>query len=119
MSPNWENVPLGDIVSFVSGMVDPRSPEYRDVPYIGPHNITPVTGELVNVISASEAGRKSKMYKFTSEHILYSKIGPMLNKVATPHFSGISGSEVYPILPDESVITKDFLSFPVPLGIAR
>ncbi|NCF96857.1 MAG: restriction endonuclease subunit S [Euryarchaeota archaeon] len=35
----------------------------------------------------------------------------MLNKVATPEFSGISGSEVYPMLCARDVIMRDFLAY--------
>jgi len=108
---DWVQYRLGDIVSAVSGQVDPTAPEHKNRPYVGPHNIVPNSGRLVDVISAEEARRISGMYEFDSSHVLYCKIGPMQNKVAIPDFDGICGSEIYPLIVDEEKITREFLAY--------
>ncbi len=108
---DWMQHRLGDIVSAVSGQVDPTGPKHKTRPYVGPHNIVPNSGRLVDVISAEEARRKSGMYEFDSSHVLYCKIGPMQNKVALPDFDGICGSEIYPLIVDEEKITREFLAY--------
>lgn len=48
-------------------------------------------------------------YVFNDNHILYGRLRPYLNKVATPAFNGRCSTELIPILVSDR-INKDFLS---------
>lgn len=84
---------------------------YAEYPHIGIDSIEQNTGILSGYRTVKEDNVKSGKYKFTARHIIYSKIRPNLNKVATPDFEGLCSADAYPILAKENVIYKDFLAF--------
>ncbi|MCY7998437.1 restriction endonuclease subunit S [Bacillus haynesii] len=84
---------------------------YLEYKYIGIDNIEKNTGRLVNVKTVGEVKPTSSKYLFTDDHIIYSKIRPYLNKVAIPKFKGLCSADSYPILADENVTTKEFLTY--------
>ncbi|EME75519.1 restriction endonuclease subunit S [Bacillus sonorensis] len=84
---------------------------YLGYKYIGIDNIEKNTGRLVNVKTVGEVKPTSSKYLFTDDHIIYSKIRPYLNKVAIPKFKGLCSADSYPILVDENVTTKEFLTY--------
>lgn len=108
---DWEEWPLGEIVHIVSGQVDPTKAPYCDLPHVGGENIEPQTGTLVNLRSAREDGVISGKYTFDERHVLYAKIRPALNKVASPNFAGVCSADIYPLRPAESSLRRDFLVF--------
>ena len=65
----------------------------------------------MNLRKASEENLISGKYLFSSDHILYSKIRPYLNKVASPNINGICSADIYPLKPQLNKITKSFLKF--------
>lgn len=71
--------------------------KYADVPHIGIANIEKDTGKLIDYKSVKDENLKSGKYIFNSEHIIYSKIRPNLNKVALPEFEGLCSADSYPI----------------------
>ncbi|MGR6862856.1 restriction endonuclease subunit S [Aliivibrio salmonicida] len=85
--------------------------KYSELPHIGVANIQKNTGELIDYKLVKDENLKSGKYLFTSEHIIYSKIRPNLNKVATPSFSGLASADSYPILPNSGKMTKAFLTY--------
>ena len=54
---------------------------------------------------------KSTCIKFTSEHVLYCKLRPYLNKVIVPSSEGIGSTEWVPLRPDPEIIERKFLAF--------
>src|SRR5699024_8667848 len=68
------------------------------------------TGKLINYISVRESNLTSGKYLFDERHIIYSKIRPNLNKVATPDFKGLCSADSYPILINDRC-RKEFLVF--------
>jgi type I restriction enzyme S subunit len=54
---------------------------------------------------------KSACIKFTSEHVLYCKLRPYLNKVIVPSLEGIGSTEWVPLRPDPEIIERKFLAF--------
>lgn len=84
---------------------------YSEYPHIGIESIQQNTGHILNYKTVKEDAVQSGKYVFTSKHIIYSKIRPNLNKVATPDFDGLCSADAYPILPKFKVVRKEFLAF--------
>ncbi len=84
---------------------------YLDYPHIGIENIERNSGKLINYKKVKEENLMSGKYIFTSEHIIYSKIRPNLNKVALPHFDGLCSADAYPLLVNKTHTNKYFFSF--------
>jgi len=54
---------------------------------------------------------QSTCIKFTSEHVLYCKLRPYLNKVIVPSSEGIGSTEWVPLRPNPEIIERKFLAF--------
>lgn len=102
-------VRLGDVCGISSYLVDPRLPEYRQLPHIGGANIESITGGLVDLKTAQEEGLKSGKFLFDEQAVLYSKIRPYLMKVARPTFSGLCSADIYPLSPNKARLDRNFL----------
>jgi len=102
-------LPLGEITAITALMVDPREPEYIDLPHVGPDRIESGTGRLLPCQTAREEGLISGKYLFDASHVLYSKIRPYLRKVALPEFSGLCSADMYPVTPLQNLMTREFL----------
>ena len=107
----WEVKKLEEVINFPSGLVDPRLNEYKDMYHVGGDNIDSKTGRIFGLKQAKELGLISGKFYFTSNHILYNKIRPYLNKVALPDFNGICSADMYPLLPKENEVLKEYLYF--------
>jgi type I restriction enzyme M protein len=104
---SWEMVKLGDICIYDRQMV--RADDETLV-YIGMEDIESNSG----IISKSVNDRTNNIgtagaYLFNENHILYGRLRPYLNKVATPNFSGKCSTELIPILVNKGM-DKNFLS---------
>lgn len=110
-APEWVERPLGQVIEVASGQVDPTEVPYCDLPHVGGDNIESETGNLTSLKSANEDGVTSGKYFFDERDVLYSKIRPILNKVAVPNFSGICSADIYPIRPSNSDVTRQFLVY--------
>jgi type I restriction enzyme S subunit len=62
-----------------------------------------------NIVSGSSI--QSTCVKFTSEHILYCKLRPYLNKVIVPSVEGIGSTEWVPLKPNPEIIERKYLAF--------
>jgi type I restriction enzyme, S subunit len=107
----WEVKKLGDAVHFPSGLVDPKTKPYSSFYHVGGDNIERNTGRIFGLKRSNELSLKSGKFHFTKNHILYNKIRPNLNKVALPDFEGICSADMYPLLPNENLILKEYLYF--------
>jgi len=107
----WVEKKLKDVCCIKSKLVDPRKPEFIDLPHIGAANIISGTGELNDIKTAREECLISSKYLFDEKMILYSKIRPYLNKSCRPNFTGLCSADVYPLFPDEKYIHRDFLFY--------
>lgn len=106
-----QTVTLGDTTQIASGLVDPREAEYADLKHLGAGNMEPVSDRLVDVKTAREEKLKSGKYLFDKRMVLYSKIRPYLRKVARPDFEGLCSADVYPLLPEEGRVERDYLFY--------
>lgn len=102
---------LGEVIEIQNGQVHPKEEPYSEMYHVGGANIESETGKLMNLQKAKFENLISGKYLFTSEHILYSKIRPYLNKVAMPDFTGICSADIYPIKPKSNHINKYFLRY--------
>lgn len=107
----WKKIVFSDLCEITSKLVDPRESEFLDYPHIGAANITSVTGELTEIKTAREEQLKSGKFVFDESMVLYSKIRPYLMKTCRPNFVGLCSADIYPLVPNKELITRDFLFY--------
>ncbi|EMK6670107.1 restriction endonuclease subunit S [Vibrio fluvialis] len=107
----WKKFVFSDLCEITSKLVDPRESEFLDYPHIGAANITSVTGELTEIKTAREEQLKSGKFVFDESMVLYSKIRPYLMKTCRPNFVGLCSADIYPLVPNKELITRDFLFY--------
>lgn len=105
----WDTVPLDKIVDIGTQLVDPNQPDFLDLPHIGGEQIEKDTGRILSPILVRNSNLRSNKFYFSSDHILYSKIRPYLNKVAYPRFSGVCSADIYPLRPKNISVTHLYL----------
>lgn len=105
----WPVVPFTEFAK-IDGNMTTDYEKYADYPHIGIDSIEKGTGALKGYRTVREDGVISGKYIFTSQHIIYSKIRPNLNKVALPDFEGLCSADAYPILPNHSNCNRVFLA---------
>ncbi|MEG4917771.1 restriction endonuclease subunit S [Microcoleus sp. B7-D4] len=81
---------------------------YTNLPYVGMENIESNTARFIGSIKPQSV--KSSTFKFNSNHVLYGRLRPYLNKVLAPSFEGHCSTEVFPIKPSEC-LNKNFLLY--------
>lgn len=108
----WPIYEASRLFTPVNGQVDPRVHAYADMPHVGPDSIESGTCRILSetIQTPRQLGLKSGKYPFGPEHVLYSKIRPALRKVALPDFSGVCSADMYPLLPNREIITREFLA---------
>ena len=88
----------------------PDDPVAAPLPLLGVENVDSDTGDL-NLDAGSRVGDgKSTSFRFDERHVLYAKLRPYLNKVATPEFAGRCSTELVPLLPRPGV-EREFLAY--------
>ncbi|WNN89853.1 restriction endonuclease subunit S [Gloeocapsopsis dulcis] len=107
----WETVELSEMLSIVSGQVDPQEAPYIDMPHIGGENIQANTGRINGVQTPREIGLQSGKYLFEPTDVLYSKIRPYLNKVVIPGFIGVCSADIYPLRVDKAKLNPQYLVY--------
>lgn len=120
---NAQRVPLGDVIDVRSSLADPKLPEYRDLPHVGPEHISSGSGRISweRVVSCQEDCVNSGKYVFEEGDVIYSKIRPYLDKVAMVDRKGMCSADMYALscklehcLPSFihfALGTSDFLSY--------
>lgn len=93
----WPIRKLSDVAK-VDGTMTKEYEKYADYPHIGIDSIEKNTGILSGYRTVQEDNVISPKYYFGPQHILYSKIRPVLNKVALPDFEGLCSADCYPLL---------------------
>lgn len=96
----WRTAELGEICRPDRIAITKSDHDYRTMAYLGLEHIEPTTGRiLVEERDAQESDSKSTNFRFTTDHVLYGKLRPYLNKVALPQFSGRCTTEIIPLMP--------------------
>ena len=69
------------------------------------------TGKILDYLYVSPEEIGSSTVTFDTNNVLYSKLRPYLNKVVLPDRFGYSTSEMLPLRPNTSVITREYLTY--------
>ena len=107
----WRWVSLNDVCTEDRQVIDGQSDAAGVLPYVSLENIESVSGKIVLYAESNSSTQGiSNCFRFDSEHVLYGKLRPYLNKVALPDFSGRCTTEAIPILPKPE-IDREFLAW--------
>ena len=68
------------------------------------------TGRIIDYYYTDRTEIGNSTIQFDENNVLYSKLRPNLNKVVCPSKSGFASSELLPLLPDKSLITREYLT---------
>ena len=94
---------LNELCHMDRQTVGADDPVASQLPFVGVENVDAGTG-IFNFDTDSRIGsQKSTTFRFDERHILYGKLRPYLNKVATPGFAGRCSTELVPLLPRDGV----------------
>jgi type I restriction enzyme S subunit len=105
----WPRKKLGEVISISARIVDPKIPEYGNLPHVNGENIDSGTGRLLYLHTAIEEKMTSGKYLFDKGCVLYSKLRPYLRKVAYADFKGLCSADMYPIETDRKSLDPRFL----------
>ncbi len=108
---NWSTKPIRDIVTIVSGLVDPREEPYSSLPHINGEAMESGTGRLLNYRVAKNLGLISGKFHFKAGTILYSKIRPYLRKAVQVPVEGICSADVYAFESIDSALEPRFFMY--------
>lgn len=92
---HWKVMRFGRCAAIKSNLVAPD--DYADYPQISPDSIEKNSGRILEYKTVKESGVISWNHLFFKGQIIYSKIRPMLNKVAIAPFDGLCSADMYPI----------------------
>ena len=105
----FDLVPLDELCEASRHHVRSTDPDAAKLPFVGLEHVSAGTG-AINFDTDSRVGnQKATAFRFDSRHVLYGKLRPYLNKVATPGFPGRCTTELIPLLPSDNV-DRDFLA---------
>lgn len=100
---------LEGLVEIRSSLVKPDRATMGDLPHIGPDSLTTGRGVIAGWRTIAEDGVTSGKYRFESGDVLYSKIRPNLNKVATASFGGLCSADIYALVPRPSITNAAYV----------
>ena len=101
----WQWVKLGEVVEQDKTTLKPNDELCSRLPYVSLEHVEPETGRI-NGFGKSTI--RSNTFIFDERHVLYGKLRPYLNKVATPDFRGRCTTEIIPLIPKG--ITREYLA---------
>ena len=103
-------VPLGELCDMDRQGLCPNDPLASDLPFVGVEHVESGNGAF-NFDNGSRVGsQNSSTFRFDKRHILYAKLRPYLNKVATPDFAGKCSTELVPLLPRDGA-NREFIAY--------
>jgi type I restriction enzyme S subunit len=79
------------------------------MPYVALEDIVKDSGRFADEFRAKPQKVLATKFRFTSEHVLYGKLRPYLNKVALPYFAGVCTTEILPLRPKPGKIERGYL----------
>ena len=101
--------PLSELCDMDRQGLRPDDPKALELPFVGVENVDAGTGILNYDTNSRVGSQRSTAFRFDERHVLYAKLRPYLNKVATPGFAGKCSTELVPLLPREGV-DRDFVA---------
>ena len=110
-SQEWNQYKLGDICTQDRVIVDPDSDMAKNLTYISLEHVESGSGRILREPSEilTDEG-KSTTFAFSINHVLYGKLRPYLNKVATPNFDGRCTTELIPLKPS-NIVKREYLTY--------
>ena len=103
-------VPLGELCEMDRQGLRPDDPIASELPFVGVEHVESESGAF-NFNNGSRIGsQRSTTFRFDDRHVLYAKLRPYLNKVATPEFVGRCSTELVPLLPKDGV-DREFIAY--------
>lgn len=103
MKEGWDLRKLGDVCVF-----EKSQGIHRGLPYVGLEHIESHTARFTGSIEPQDA--KSTTFWFNSEHVLYGRLRPYLNKALAPDFEGHCSTEIFPLKPKPD-LAREFLLY--------
>lgn len=103
----WPVEPIGELVRFDTFQIMPKPGQ--TYMYLAPEHIESGTGTYSGPHPTDGRELGSSKYLFTSEHVLYCKLRPYLNKVVLPHTDGVCSTELVPLRPGPKLL-REFLA---------
>lgn len=103
----WSVEPIDKLVYFDTVQIKPE-PGHTYM-YLAPEHIESNTGNYSGPYPTDGSELGSSKYVFTTEHVLYCKLRPYLNKVVLPHTEGICSTELVPLRPGPKLL-REFLA---------
>lgn len=103
MKTGWQTKMLREVC-----VIDKNQGSHKNIPYVGLEQIESHTGRFIGLTDPLEV--KSSTFKFTSDHLLYGRLRPYLNKVMLPDFAGHCSTEIFPIKPHPE-LSREFLQY--------
>lgn len=105
----WGWIKLKDIVTEDRNQINPQDFPEQEFWLVTMDCVETNTGRLLQRVVVRGKEIKSVKFRFNSEHILYGKLRPYLNKVYAPDGEGICTTEFIPLLPNYGIY-RDFLA---------
>ena len=103
-------VPLAELCQMDRKGLTPDDPAGARLPFVGVEHVESESGAF-NFNNGSRIGsQRSTTFRFDDRHVLYAKLRPYLNKVATPGFAGRCSTELVPLLPKDGV-DREFIAY--------
>ncbi len=107
----WAWFRLQDIAPAEAEQIRPADYPTREFTYIGLADV-PNNGWLEPEPAPIKGAEvRSNCVQFGPRHVLYSKLRPYLNKVVVPTSDGVATTELVPLVPDQSKLTREFLAW--------
>jgi len=102
---------LDNVCKISSKLIDPRKKEFLELIHVGAGNIEVKTSKLIDLKTAEEEKLISGKFLFDESMVLYSKIRPYLMKVVRPDFNGLCSADIYPLVPNNKLLIRDYLFY--------
>lgn len=110
-SKKWTVKRIEEICEITARQVDPKIPEYGNLPHVNGENIESGTRRLTFLKTAKELGMISGKYLFEKGDVLYSKLRPYLRKVFVADFKGVCSADMYPIRINKAIADPSFFAW--------
>ena len=106
----WEWVTLGDVCKQDRQIIEGDSKTALTRPFLGMEHVESQTGKILIDLSNIEGTEaKGTTFAFSTQHVLYGKLRPYLNKVVMPNFEGRCSTELIPLMPKG--VSRAFLAW--------
>ena len=103
MKKGWQTKKLGDVC-----VIDKTQGIHHGLPYVGLEHIQSHTARFIG--STEPQSVKSSTFRFSSEHVLYGRLRPYLNKTFAPQFEGHCSTEIFPLKPSPQ-LSREYLLY--------